>query len=205
MRRPLLLLAVAGLGLLAWREASALVSEEGDTSAGFDPLGIVFSAVYSAEAALMPGGLMLSDAGRAAIARHEGLRLDPYLDEAGHWTVGYGHKLGPLESRDPITHARALELLQEDTESAVNAVNSLVNVPLSQQQFDALVSLAFNIGNGAFRESTLLRLLNDGDYGGAAAQFAVWNKVTRNGVKVVSPILVTRRAREAELFASGIA
>lgn len=75
-----------------------------------------------------------------------------------------------------------------------------ISVPMNDHQFSALVSLTFNIGNEAFRRSTLRRKLNEGDYTGAADQFLVWNKTTVGGKKVVAKGLVTRRAKERDLF-----
>jgi lysozyme len=150
----------------------------------------------------MSDNLQLSPAGLLAIQRHEGLRLAPYQDAAGYWTVGYGHKMGPLDdSTETITSDRAAELLRADAETAVNAVNALVAVPLSQSQFDALVSFVYNVGAGAFRGSTLLRVLNDGDYAQAAGEFNRWNRA--GGVVLAG--LVSRRADESQLFAQGIA
>jgi lysozyme len=92
--------------------------------------------------------------------------------------------------------AQAAGWLRADAQEAVDAVNRLVTVPLNQSQFDALVDFVFNLGAGAFSTSTLLRLLNGGDYAGAAGQFGRWNK--DNG-KVVAG-LTRRRAAEAKLF-----
>ena len=86
--------------------------------------------------------------------------------------------------------------MAHDLKKFESTVNSAVTVPINQNQFDALVSLAYNIGTGAFKESTLLKKLNLGDYKAAAAQFAVWN---RGGGKVMQG-LVNRRAVERKLF-----
>lgn len=153
------------------------------------------------------GGLYMrtSLAGIDTIRRHELLRLDPYKDIAGHWTVGYGHKLLPHESPERITEQRAIELLTGDVGTAEDAVNARVKVPVTQAQFDALVSLAYNIGAGAFGNSTLLRKLNAGDYAGAQQQFLVWNKARIGGVLQVSKGLMNRRVAEAEMFGSSVA
>jgi lysozyme len=76
----------------------------------------------------------------------------------------------------------------------------MVTVDVSQGQFDALVSFVYNVGAGAFENSTLLEKLNAGDYRGAFDEFERWNKVTVNGEKIVSSGLVKRRRREQELF-----
>ncbi len=152
----------------------------------------VFSSVWG-------GRMNLSLAGLAQLKQFEGLRLQPYKDAAGLWTIGYGHLVKPGEWWDSITEAQAAQLLADDAGTAEDAVNSLVKVPLTQPQFDALVSFVYNVGVGAFRRSTLLRLLNAGDYAGAAGQFPLWRKA---GGQVVAG-LVNRRAAEVAMFASG--
>ena len=137
----------------------------------------------------------ISEAGLALIRQFEGLRLLAYKCAAGVPSIGYGHtrtaKMG-----QSITQERAEELLREDVARFEAAVSRLVTVPLSQGQFDALVSFAFNLGAKALEKSTLLRLLNAGDYYGAAAQFDRW--VYASGKKLSG--LVKRRAAERALF-----
>lgn len=146
----------------------------------------------------------LSESGLAAIKRHEGVRLEAYPDPGSAdglpITIGYGStrrmdgsawKLG-----DKITEAEATTLLRRDVSDAEVTVNRLVTVPLTQGQFDALVSFVFNVGAGAFKGSTLLRLLNAGDYTGAAAQFARW--VNNDGKPLAG--LVRRRNAERAMF-----
>lgn len=148
----------------------------------------------------MWGGRMeISLAGLAHLKQFEGLRLQPYKDVAGLWTIGYGHLLKAGEWWDSITEEFATRLLAQDVGTAEDAVNALVKVPLSQPQFDALVSFVYNVGVGAFRRSTLLRLLNAGDYAGAAAQLPLWRKA---GGKIVQG-LVNRRAQEVAMFNGG--
>ena len=143
-----------------------------------------------------------SPAGISLIQRFEGCRLTPYRDIAGVWTVGYGHTATAASlaaTGITLSQGEATELLRRDlrtTEAAVNAATE--DVELSQSQFDALVSLTFNIGVTAFRESTLLKRLLSGDVAGAAAEFGRW---VIAGKKVV-PGLVARRKAEAELFSS---
>lgn len=137
----------------------------------------------------------ISNAGIDLIKRFEGLRLKAYLCPAGVWTIGYGTTKG-VKAGQRITEAQAEELLRADVEKFELAVIRTVKAPLTQNQLDALVSLAYNIGNKAFGNSTLLRLLNAGDYAGAAKQFDRW---TRGGGKVL-PGLVKRRAAERALF-----
>ncbi len=146
----------------------------------------------------------LSEEGAKLIAGFEGFRAQLYNDAASHCTIGYGHLVhhGPIDGSEPaelkagISQERALELLQEDAAKAAAEIERCVKVPLEQHQFDALVSFAFNVGNGAFRESTLLRLLNEERYDAVEAQLARWNKA---GGKTLQG-LVNRRAAEARFF-----
>jgi len=134
------------------------------------------------------------------IKRFEGFSDTPYKDVAGIPTIGWGHKILPGESFTRITTTEAEQLLVKDTATATHAVNSSVVVPLSASQRDALISLAYNIGAGNFKNSTLLRKLNTGDYAGAAAEFDRWKYITVGGKKVVSNGLVARRNEEKRLF-----
>jgi lysozyme len=147
-----------------------------------------------------------SAAGRKAIAAHEGNVLTAYQDSVGVWTIGVGHTAAagaPIPKKGmKITAAESDEILSRDLAGVEAEVNKLVKVPLNQSQFDALVSLVFNIGGTAFRKSTLLRKLNAGDYAGAAAQFASWDKGTIGGKKVAIKGLTNRRADERKLFLS---
>lgn len=153
----------------------------------------------------VPSGL--SDAGARFIARFEGFRSKPYDDPAGHCTIGYGHLVHrgrctgsePAELRAGITEQRALRMLHADAAVAAEAVRTSVNVPLDQQQFDALLSFTFNLGAGNLRSSTLLRKLNAGDYGSVPAELSRWNKA---GGKVLRG-LVKRREAEGALFRDG--
>lgn len=129
------------------------------------------------------------------IKRFEGLRLRSYLCPANVWTIGYGHT-GGVTNNQIITSEQAESILKTDLRRFENGVSDVVKVDLNQNQFDALVSLAFNIGLSAFAGSTLVRLLNDRDYAGAADQFLRWDKA---GGKVLQG-LSTRRAAERALF-----
>lgn len=129
------------------------------------------------------------------IKHFEGLRLEAYQDSVGVWTIGYGHTKG-VKKGDVITQKQADQFLLEDLQDAVNAANRLVKVELTQDQFDALVSFTFNLGQGNLASSTLLKLLNQGDYSGAADQFTRW--VYAGKQKLGG--LVRRREAERELF-----
>ena len=139
-----------------------------------------------------------SDNGFALSKSFEGLRLTAYQDVGGVWTIGYGHTGPNVRAGLTITQAEADALLRSDVEDAVTCVNRAVNVPITQNQFDALVDFCFNCGRGSQLQSTLLRKVNIGDFAGAAAQFALWDHA---GGEVVEG-LVKRRTAEAELFAS---
>lgn len=145
------------------------------------------------------------------IHAEEGERLDVYPDIGGKWTVGKGHlvlatdkvqrngvmqQLHPFGPVRAITQAESDALFEKDTAIARNAVAEKVRVPINENERAALSSLVFNIGTGAFAQSTLLRLLNAGRRVDAADQFLVWKKV--NGVD--SPALLARRERERDLF-----
>lgn len=129
------------------------------------------------------------------VEQSEGCSYSSYQDSAGIWTIGYGHTAG-VTAGMKITPAQAIQYLETDLAFAGFAVSRLVHVPLNQNQYDALTDFVFNLGSGSLAGSTLLKLLNAGDYAGAAAQFGLW---VRAGGKVL-PGLVTRRAAEAKLF-----
>jgi lysozyme len=128
----------------------------------------------------------------------EGYSDKPYRD-AGGYSVGYGHYLGTNPgSVGVITRQQAEDWLLQDATEAAKSVRRGVKVPLTQNQFDALVSFAYNLGGDDLLSSTLLKRLNAGDYAGAAAEFARW--VYSEGK--VNAGLVTRRNRERALFSS---
>jgi lysozyme len=130
------------------------------------------------------------------LIRHfEGCRFDAYLCPAGVWTIGYGHTADVKEG-DSIDQEAAEAFLIEDLEKFEQAVMRLVEVPLTQQQFDALVSWTFNLGAGNLAESTLLRKLNNYQYAEVPEQMMRWVKA---GGQVLDG-LVKRRAAEAALF-----
>jgi lysozyme len=141
----------------------------------------------------------ISDAGLALIKQAEGLRLRAYRDGGGVWTLGYGHTHDVHEG-DEITEHQAEVMLRSDIACAEECVD-LRAPALNQNQFDACVSLSFNIGCKRFDTSTLLRMIRKGDFRSAAAQFEVWNK--DNG-KVIDG-LTKRRKRERALFETPMA
>lgn len=134
--------------------------------------------------------------GRALIRSFESLALTAYLCPAGVWTIGYGSTGAHVKSGLTITAARAEELLTEDLDRFERCLT--VQVPTAtQNQYDAMMSLAFNIGTTNFTASTLLRKHRAANTVGAAAEFARWNK---SKGKVLAG-LTRRRAAEAALYA----
>jgi lysozyme len=144
-----------------------------------------------------------SPSGLAFLARQEGEVDHAYLDEAHLPTIGIGHLIRPGEHfpSNGITHEQALQLLAQDLAPAESAVNA-VGVALMQNQFDACVSLAFNIGAGGFASSTVCARLKAGDFAGAADAFLMWDKISVEGRLVPSKGLLARRNAERALFLS---
>ncbi|MDX1977316.1 MAG: lysozyme [Pseudanabaenaceae cyanobacterium bins.68] len=140
----------------------------------------------------------INQAGLDLIKEFEGLELSAYLCPAGVWTIGYGHT-GDVHPGDRITAQEAEGLLREDLDYFERQVSRLVRVPVTDNQYAALVSFCYNVGEGALADSTLLRLLNASDYAGALEQFMRW--VNANGVPL--PGLVRRRQAEKALFDRG--
>lgn len=144
--------------------------------------------------------MKVSAAGISLIKEFEGVRLKSYKCPAGVWTLGVGHtsaagppKVGPGME---ITNAQAMKILAQDLVQFEDGVDAAVKVPLTQNQFDALVSFAFNVGLGALQKSTLLRKLNAGQYGAVPAELMKWTKA---GGKEL-PGLIRRRRAEAALW-----
>lgn len=169
-----------------------IYANSGDAEAG--------EAVFSVDGETQNyGGEMsngqLSQNGLDFIKAREGFSAYSYPDHKGR-SIGYGHLIKPGESfEEPISGTVADSLLMNDVSWAVNVVNNSVNVPLTQNQFDALVSFAFNVGAGAFAKSTLVKRINNDDPQ-AVNEFARW--VYASGK--VLPALVARRELEVNLF-----
>lgn len=133
------------------------------------------------------------------IKSFEGVRYKRYQDVVGKWTIGYGHLIVPGDVFvEPINPGAAIALLKKDLCRTEQGVNQAVRSPITQHQFDALVSFTFNLGIGSLKKSRLLRLLNLGDLKGAADQFLVWNKA---GGKVVEGLNRRRKAERALFLA----
>ena len=150
----------------------------------------------------IPESMSVSNKGVDLICEFEGKRLVAYDDGVGIWTIGFGTIKYPngvrVKKGDTCTLDQAKEYMRHDLIEFEHTVNSSVKVPLNQNQFDALVSLAYNIGSNAFKSSTLVKKLNAGDYQGAADQFNVW--VNAGGKRMQG--LVNRRDKEKLLFLS---
>ena len=147
------------------------------------------------------GGLMdsltpsnLSDAGVQALTQREGFSATPYPDHKGY-SIGYGHLILPTENFTVIDEAQGRSIFMDDVAWAVAAVIHAIAVPLTQNQFDALVSFCFNVGKTAFSNSTLVKRINAGD-SSAADEFGRW--VYASGE--VNSSLVARRQGESAQF-----
>ena len=142
----------------------------------------------------------VSPSGVDLICNFEGLELKAYDDGVGVWTIGYGTTKYPngirVKKGDTCTLDQAKAYMQNDLKAFEQTVSSAVKVPINQNQFDALVSLAYNIGSTAFKNSTLVKRLNEGNYKAAANQFDVW--VNAGGKRMQG--LVNRRTTEKALF-----
>lgn len=134
-----------------------------------------------------------SDRCRKLVKQFEGLRLQSYIDAAGHRTIGYGRLLnpGPVIA---ISKDQAERYLDADLARIAAGVREAVTVPLAQYEFDALVSFAYNVGVGNLKKSTLLKLLNEGRYDRVPGQFPRWNKA---GGRVLKGLVERRRIERA--------
>ena len=145
--------------------------------------------------------MKISQSGLDLIKEFEGLRLDAYQDSVGVWTIGYGSTYWPdgrkVKKGDKLaSEAEAEQLLRDTVKTYEAGVNRVVKVHITQNQFDALVSFAFNLGVGALEKSTLVRKLNQIDVIPVANEFSRWTKA---GGKELAG-LRRRRTAERELF-----
>jgi lysozyme len=128
------------------------------------------------------------------ITREEGFKNKAYKDAKGLWTIGVGHLIRADEEflkTLTLTDNDVKDLLKRDLKWCSEAVESSVKIPLTQNQYDALYSLCFNIGDTAFRKSTVVKKINENDIKGAADAILMWNK---------PEVLINRRKRERALF-----
>jgi len=144
--------------------------------------------------------MIYSQPGEALTEQFEGCRLAAYQDSAGVWTIGYGHTQGVVEGMT-CTEMQAFAWLQEDLLTVEKQINRDITVPLTQgkvpltqEEFDALVDFGFNLGCHALESSTLWKKLNAGDFKGAAAEFPKWDHA---GGKEVAGLLRRRLAEQA--------
>lgn len=142
--------------------------------------------------------LRINDAGLQIIKNSEGLRLEAY-NLGGQWLIGYGHSR-TARSGMTITEAQAAALLREDVRDAEDAVKRMVTVALNENEFSALVSLAYNLGSGGFSKTSVLEVLNTGDRKGAADAFLNHNRARIDGELQVIDHLTHRREQERALF-----
>ena len=133
--------------------------------------------------------------GLALIKKFEGCELKAYQCSAGVWTIGYGHTKDVIEGME-ITQEQAEQMLVDELHEYESYINKYVTVALSQNQFDALVSWVYNLGPANLSASTMLKVLNSGEYEDVPAQMKRWNKA---GGKVLEG-LIRRREAEACLF-----
>lgn len=138
----------------------------------------------------------LSSKGENLIKGFESLRLTAYQDQKGIWTCGWGHTGADVVAGTTCTPEQAEQWFLEDTQAAVNGVDTSITTNVNQNQFDALVSFTFNVGVGAEAHSTMVKLINARNFTGAAAEFPKWDHV--NGVPNAG--LLRRRQAEQQLF-----
>jgi GH24 family phage-related lysozyme (muramidase) len=179
------------------------------------PVGLLHSLGLSQpDAGAPPQTMTLSQQGVDLIKGWEGFRATMYNDPVGHCTIGYGTlvHMGNCDGRpaerpyaNGVTEEKATQLLAQKAAEFAHVVNDHVHVALNQNQFDALVSFVYNIGPDNFKRSTLLRLLNQGNYASAPVEMRKWVKARQNGALVDLPGLVKRRAAEADLFQKPVA
>ena len=139
--------------------------------------------------------MKLGERGTEILKYFEGCKLTAYQDSVGVWTIGYGHTKGVYNGMT-ITQEEAEQMLLTELEEYEGYIEDMVTVPLTQNQFDALVVWVYNLGPTNLRNSTLLKELNAGNYNAASTEIKRWNKA---GGKVLAG-LVKRREAEAELF-----
>ena len=133
--------------------------------------------------------LSLSAAALVGIATHEGYVGQAYQDIVGVWTIGFGTTEG-VKPNQTITPVQAISRALTDAQKFEGALKQCVTVPLHQHEYDAYVSLSYNIGSGAFCRSTLVKKLNAGDYDGACKEILRWN---RAGGKEVRGLTIRRQ------------
>jgi len=142
--------------------------------------------------------LEISDEGIEVLIEREGCELDAYQDSVGVWTIGVGHTAAAGDPKPvpgmTITEDEASEILDRDLDQYEDCVNECIDLPMTQFQFDAFVSICFNIGTGGFSGSTFVKKFNAGDIEGAGDAILMWNK---------PPEIIPRRQGEFVQFWGG--
>ncbi|HHX3382657.1 TPA: lysozyme [Salmonella enterica] len=145
----------------------------------------------------------ISYAGINLIKKFEGFRSEAYQDTDKYWSIGYGHhdewNGKKIIQGMRITEMEATVILLKDIQKVEIVLNSTIFVELSQNQFDALCSLVFNIGTGAFKRSNMLLLLNNKEFDSVASEFLHWSRVG-----TIKDCLLNRRKSESNLFTSSL-
>lgn len=189
----MLFASVAVLGIIAvnFVRQQAATDQRGPV---FSPTGPSLPIVNDAINILVP--MTVSESGAAFIRAAEGLSLSRRAD-GNKQQIGYGHDIQAGENVPArITQSQAEALLQADLETVADQLNKDITIAVTQNQFDALASLVYNIGAGAFAGSTLLRKLNAGDYAGASQEFLSWD----NSGGGYNQVLANRRQGEQGIF-----
>lgn len=133
------------------------------------------------------------------IKQFEGFRPEAYQDSVGVWTIGYGTTIinnEPVKQGTTITQDQALQLVQQEVNKLWSKIESILKVKINDNQMNALIDFAYNLGFGSLKNSTLMRLVNESKFDEAANQFPRW---VYAGGKVL-PGLVKRREAEKRLF-----
>lgn len=142
--------------------------------------------------------MVTSAAGRAALTRREGVRLEAYRDSVGVWTIGIGHTSAAGPPRvwpwTAITVAQANSIFADDLQKYEKTVNDSIKRPISQNAFDACVSLCYNIGQNGFAGSSVVKMINAGDMKTAADDFLLWDRP--------AVLLARRQAERAQFLAA---
>lgn len=203
MRKSALASLLVGIAVFAIaRNAGASQSpvDSPDDASALDTLDALLPDFAMGESIPMNSANTVSDAAIERLKKIEGYSATPYPDPpgSGNFSVGYGYQLRNGEWFEFVSPEQADYLLRKVAAEDIAAINSHVKVPLSQNQYDALFLLVYNIGVPHFTTSTLLKRLNTGDYSAAAAEFPKWNK----SGGAVNNALVARRESEQHLFLS---
>lgn len=191
------------------RRFDRMTSSQPSTAKAARSNGLTRMLGDDSDSAATGGARSVSAAGVNFIKQFEGFEKRPKEDPAGHCSVGYGTLLhhGACDGRaseapyaDGISTNQATQLLAQEAARVAPVITRVALTALNQNQFDALTSFVYNVGTGAFQQSTLARLLAKGDYGGVPDEIRKWTKARVNGRLVDLPGLIKRRGAEAQLW-----